>query len=119
MLVRTRANILAAVVVFGPLAACASPSTRIATALQRYGLDRDRATCVGDRLQASLSLGQLEQLGRVAKAFNPDGSPPHRPTAGDLLRASAQINDPRVPIEVASATAACGVLTGVAVSVPS
>ncbi len=41
--------------------ACTPPSTRIATGLERYGLDSQRSTCVGQRLERNLSLGQLQQ----------------------------------------------------------
>jgi hypothetical protein len=62
------------------IAACAAPSTRIASELGRYGLDATQAQCVGERLQANLSLGQLQQLARAAGAFGmaiprPAGSP--------------------------------------------
>ncbi|MET0373051.1 MAG: hypothetical protein ABW128_02200, partial [Rhizorhabdus sp.] len=57
-----------ALAMFGALAltGCAAPATRISTGLQRYGLDSQRADCVGTRLQGDLSLGQLQQLGRAA-----------------------------------------------------
>ena len=89
---------------------CASPSTRIATALTRYGLDPVQSLCVGDRLEANLSIGQLQQLGRAARAVNEGDTTPGRLTSSDLLRVSTQIDDVKVPVEVAKAAAGCGVV---------
>lgn len=98
------------VALFG-VAACASPSTRIATELTRYGLDERQAQCFGDRLEARLSIAQLQQLARAARAYSTGDPNPRQLGAGDLARVSAQINDPRIPVEVASAGAACGLLS--------
>jgi len=92
------------------LTGCATPSARIATELTRFGLDQNQATCVGGRLEARLSLAQLKQLARAARAYASDDPNPRQLTGGDLARVSAQINDPQIPIEVASAAASCGVL---------
>lgn len=91
-------------------AGCVNPSERIAMGLDRYGLDQRQSQCVGNRLSERLSLGQLQQLGRVARAFTKDDTTPGRLTASDFVRVSAQIKDPRVPIEVTKAAAGCGVL---------
>lgn len=91
-------------------AACAAPSTRIAMGLERYGLDAQRSQCVGDRLQKNLSLGQLMQLGKAASAYGRGDSDPTRLTASDLIRVAGQIDDPKVPLEVGKAVAACGVI---------
>jgi hypothetical protein len=91
-------------------AGCATPSARIATELTRFGLDQNQAACVGDRLEARLSLAQLKQLARAAHAYSSNDPNPRQLTAGDLARVSAQINDPKMPIEVATAAASCGVL---------
>ncbi len=93
------------------LSGCATPSARIATELARYGLDQNQATCVGDRLEARLSLAQLQQLAGAANAYSRNDTNPRRLTVGDLARVSAQIKDPKMPIEVASAAASCGVLS--------
>lgn len=91
------------------LSGCASPSTRISTSLQRYGLDETRAQCVGDRLQAKLSLGQLKQLGHAAQAYQRNDMTPGRLGIDDLVRVAAAINDPLVASEVARATIDCDV----------
>ncbi|MBW6525775.1 hypothetical protein KZ813_02865 [Sphingomonas sp. RHCKR7] len=90
--------------------ACAAPSTRIANGLQRYGLDPARSRCVGDRLERSLTLGQLQKLGKAAAAYGRDDPDPGRLTVGDLLRVAGEIKDPTIALEVGKAAADCGVL---------
>ncbi len=89
--------------------ACTPPSTRIATGLERYGLDSQRSTCVGQRLERNLSLGQLQQLGNAAAAYRRDDPNPSQLTVGDLIRVAGEIKDPRVALEVGKAAAGCGV----------
>lgn len=93
------------------LSGCVNPSARIATSLQQSGFEPGQAQCVGDRLEAHLSLGQLQQLARAASAARKGDTSPGRLTVGDLVRAGAQVRDPKVPFEVAKAAAGCGVLT--------
>ncbi|WP_242008022.1 hypothetical protein [Sphingomonas ginsenosidivorax] len=93
------------------LAACVNPSARIATSLEGYGFQPAQSQCVGDRLEANLSLGQLQQLGRAARASRDGDTTPGRLTASDFVRVSGQVKDPKVPFEVAKAAAACGILT--------
>lgn len=92
---------------------CASPSTRIADALGGYGLSGGQALCLGQRLQANLSLEQLQQLARAAGAFSRNDTSPGRLTAADLLRVASQIEDPEIAIEVARAVSGCGILTSI------
>jgi hypothetical protein len=92
------------------LVACAAPSTRIATGLERYGLDPQRSQCVGDYLGKNLSLGQLQQLGKAAAAYKRDDPNPNQLTAGDLLRVAGEIKDPKIALEVGKAAATCGVV---------
>jgi hypothetical protein len=89
---------------------CASPSSRIATGLSEYGLSEGAARCMGDRLQSRLSLGQLQQLGRAARALGQNDTTPGRLTAADLVRASGQVQDVKIPLEVTKAAAGCGAL---------
>lgn len=93
----------------GLVAACASPSARIASGLERYGFDPARSVCIGDRLERNLSLGQLQQLGRAAAAYGRDDPDPRRLSADDLLRVSGEIKDPKVALEVGKALAGCTV----------
>ncbi len=92
------------------LTACAAPSTRISTGLQRYGLDAQRADCVGTRLQGDLSLGQLQKLGRAAAAYRNGDTTPGVLTVGDLLRVAGELQDPAIALAVGKAAAGCGVL---------
>lgn len=89
------------------VSACATPRERIADSLIGYGLDEARADCVGSELQRNLSLGQLQELGRAARAFKERDPNPTRLTIDDLLRVASQVRDPRVPIEVAKAAGRC------------
>jgi hypothetical protein len=101
-----------AITLLGTLAlgACAAPATRISTGLQRYGLDAQRADCVGTRLQSDLSLGQLQQLGRAAAAYKKDDPNPAALTVGDLVRVAGEIKDPAIALAVGKAAAGCNVL---------
>jgi hypothetical protein len=94
-------------------AACAAPSARIAAELGRYGLDAAQAQCVGQRLETNLSIGQLQQLARAAGALGKGDTTPGRLTGADLFRVASQIDDPKVPIEVARAASGCGVLSSI------
>ena len=93
----------------GSLAACASPSTRIAGELGRFGLDPARAQCIGDRLENDLSVAQLQELARAAKAYGANDSNPGQLTVSDLSRVAASIRDPAVPVAVLRAGSGCGV----------
>jgi hypothetical protein len=89
------------------VAACASPKDRIADSLTGYGIEEARATCVGGQLQRTLSLTQLSELGRVARAARARDPDPSRLTLDDLLRAASEIRDPQVALEVAKAAGRC------------
>lgn len=104
------ARILASVGIAVVAVACTPPSTRIATGLERYGLDSQRSACVGQRLERNLSLGQLQQLGNAAAAYRRDDPNPGQLTASDLIRVAGEIKDPKVALEVGKAAAGCNVL---------
>ena len=103
---------LVALMTAAGVSGCVNPSEKIAPGLVRYGLDDRQAQCVGDRLEANLSIGQLQQLGRAARAVKQGDAIPGRLTVADLIRVSSQFKDAKVPIEVTKAAASCGVLTG-------
>lgn len=92
------------------VAGCVDPSARIATSLEGYGFQPAQSQCFGDRLEANLSIGQLQQLGRAARAAREGDTTPGRLTVGDFIRVAGQVKDAKVPIEVGKAAAACGVL---------
>ncbi len=93
------------------LAGCVNPSARIASSLEGYGFAPDQSQCVGDRLERNLSIGQLQQLGRAARATREGDTTPGRLTVGDFLRVAGQVKDPKVPLEVTKAAAGCGIVT--------
>ena len=90
------------------LAACARPSDRIADQLQKYGLDAQRAQCVGQRLERDLTIDQLQQLAAAAKAYGATGRSADQLTAGDLARVAGNVRDPAVAIAIVSAGTGCG-----------
>lgn len=92
------------------LAACASPSDRIADALVAYGIAPRQAQCVGSHLEQRLSINQLRELARYARAYRANDPNPGALTATDLIRVTSQVQDPRVPIEVARAAGRCGLV---------
>lgn len=73
------------------LAACTTPAQRIATKLGEFGVPPGQARCMGERLQARLSLGQLQRLDAVVRT-NRDRI--GRMTINDIARA---LDDPRDP----------------------
>ncbi|MES3150950.1 hypothetical protein [Sphingomonas faeni] len=93
------------------VAGCVNPSAKIATSLEGYGFQPAQSQCVGDRLEANLSIGQLQQLGRAARASRDGDTTPGRLTVGDFIRVAGQVKDPKVPLEVGKAAAGCGILT--------
>ena len=93
------------------VAGCVDPSAKIATSLEGYGFQPAQSQCVGDRLEANLSIGQLQQLGRAARASKEGDTTPGRLTVSDFVRVAGQVKDPKVPLEVGKAAAACGILT--------
>ena len=93
------------------LAGCVDPSARIASSLERYGFAPGQSQCVGERLEKNLSLGQLQQLGRAARATGEGDTTPGRLTIGDFVRVAGQVKDPKVPFEVTKAAAGCGIVT--------
>ena len=90
--------------------ACATPSDRIADALVQYGIAPAQAQCVGSRLEQRLSIGQLRELARYARAYRTNDPNPGALTVNDLIRVTSQVQDPRVPIEVGRAAAQCGLI---------
>lgn len=90
-------------------AGCVSVSGSIAGELTRYGLDRTRAQCMGDRLARDLRPDQLRELAAAARAYGRNDPDPGRLTVADLVRASGELRDAGVPIAVGRAAVGCGV----------
>ncbi|KQN28442.1 hypothetical protein ASF00_11425 [Sphingomonas sp. Leaf34] len=93
------------------LRACANSSAKIATLLGGYAFQPAQSQCVGDRLEANLSLGELQQLGRAAKAWRQGDTSPIWLTISDFIRVSGQVKDPKVLFEVGKAAVAPAILT--------
>ena len=92
------------------LSACATPSDRIADALVAYGIAPHQAQCVGERLEDRLSVGQLQELARYARAYRDNDARPDTLDVTDLIRVASQVHDARVPVELGKAAANCGLL---------
>lgn len=101
------------------LAGCVNPSAKIASSLEGYGFAPAQSQCVGDRLEANLSLGQLQQLGRAARAAREGDTTPGRLTVSDFIRVAGQVKDPKVPLEVAKAAGGCGIVAAEIVPAPA
>lgn len=93
----------------GVAAGCATVSGTIASELTRYGLDQNRAQCVGERLARDLKPEQLRELAAAARAYKRNDPNPGRLTAADLVRVSGELRDPGVPIAVGRAAVGCGI----------
>lgn len=93
------------------LTACATPRERIADALVGYGIPPAQARCVGGRLEDRLSVAQLRELARYARAYRDNDPNPGALTIADLIRVTSQVQDARVPIEVGKAAAQCGLVS--------
>ena len=85
---------------------CAGTSEQISSELARSGLDARQSRCIGDRLAADLSFGELRQLGRAARVYQQASKTPGGLTVSDLIHVAAQFDDARVPLVVGLATVA-------------
>jgi hypothetical protein len=77
----------------------------------RYGFSANQRKCVGGRIGATLSGGQLRKLEMKARSFTKGASDSARLTPGDLLFVSSQLKDPLVAIGLNQAASMCGVTT--------
>ncbi|TRW18144.1 hypothetical protein [Glacieibacterium frigidum] len=89
---------LAAVVV-----ACATPADKITDALIDYGLPEKQARCMGERLEARLSLEQLQRLSELARANRGQGKVSVNRLADQLNREG----DPKLVTAVVGAGVSC------------
>ena len=105
-----RSTFVIPAVLLSLLGACATPAERISDTLAGYGLERTRADCVGNYLQAELSTAQLLELSRTAKAYRARDPNPGALTIDDLLLLSSEIRDPKIPLTVAKSAGRCGLV---------
>ena len=98
----------AALVTFVALAlsACATPETRVRTALMDAGLSRPIAACMADRMVDRLSLVQLNKLSGLKKLRGQDM---RKITVEDFLKRARSLQDPEILGVVSSSGLICAV----------
>jgi hypothetical protein len=75
------------------LSACATPETRVRTALMDAGLSQPIAACMADRMVDRLSLIQLNKLNGLKKLR---GQNIRKVTLDDFLRRTGALQDPEI-----------------------
>jgi type IV pilus biogenesis protein CpaD/CtpE len=98
----------AALVTFVALAlsACATPETRVRTALMDAGLSRPIAACMADRMVDRLSLVQLNKLSGLKKLRGQDT---RKITVEDFLKRTRSLQDPEILGVVSSSGLICAI----------
>jgi len=75
------------------LSACATPETRVRTALMDAGLSQPMAACMADRMVDRLSLIQLNKLSGLKKLRGQDM---RKVTVEEFLRRTRALQDPEI-----------------------
>jgi len=75
------------------LSACATPETRVRTALMNAGLSQPIAACMADRMVDRLSLIQLNKLNGLKKLRGQDM---RKVTVEEFLRRTRALQDPEI-----------------------
>lgn len=88
------------------LSACATPETRVRTALMDAGLSKPIATCMADRMVDRLSLIQLNKLSGLKKLRGQDM---RNVTVEEFLRRTRSLQDPEILGVVSSSGLICAV----------
>ena len=88
------------------LAACATPESRVRTALINAGLSRPVSTCMAQRMVDRLSIGQLQRLSRLSDLR---GQRIGDLTVGELLRKLRGLGDPEIVQVVTTAGLGCAI----------
>lgn len=88
------------------LAACATPETRVRTALMDAGLSKPIAACMADRMVDRLSLIQLNRLSGLKKLR---GQNMRKITVDELLKRTRSLQDPEILGVVTSSGLICAV----------
>ena len=81
----------------------------VAAELVRYGLGPQQSECVGQQLGIRLMPLQLRRFQRLAASVQHPFFDPARLTVRDLMHVASTMSDPQVRLELASATAFCGI----------
>ncbi len=88
------------------LSACATPETRIRTALMDAGLSQPMAACMADRMVDRLSLVQLNRLGGLKKLRSQDM---RKVTVDEFLRRTRALQDPEILSVATSSAVVCAI----------
>ena len=98
----------AALVTFVALAlsACATPETRVRTALMDAGLSQPVAACMADRMVDRLSLAQLNKLSGLKKLRGQDM---RKITVEDFLKRTRSLQDPEILGVVSASGLICAI----------
>ena len=91
------------------LSACATPETRVRTALMNSGLSKPIAACMADRMVDRLSLIQLNKLNGLKKLRGQDM---RKVTVEEFLRRTRALQDP----EILGVTTSSGLICAVKAS---
>jgi hypothetical protein len=75
------------------LSACATPETRVRTALMNAGLSKPIAACMADRMVDRLSLIKLNKLNGLKKLRGQDM---RKVTVEEFLRRTSALQDPEI-----------------------
>lgn len=88
------------------LSACATPETRVRTALMDAGLSKPIASCMADRMVDRLSLIQLNKLSGLKKLRNKDV---RKLSVDEFLKRTKSLQDPEILGVVTSSGLICAV----------
>jgi hypothetical protein len=88
------------------LSACATPETRIRTALMDAGLSQPMAACMADRMVDRLSLVQLNRLGGLKKLRSQDM---RKISVDEFLRRTRALQDPEILSVATSSAVVCAI----------
>lgn len=94
------------VLVIALLSACATPETRVRTALTDAGLSKPIAACMADRMVDRLSLIQLNRLSGLKKLRGQDM---RKVTVDEFLKRTRSLQDPEILGVVTSSGLICAV----------
>ena len=97
---------LVAVIAALALSACATPETRVRTALLDAGLPQPIAACMADRMVDRLSLIQLNKLSSLKKLRSRDAS---KLSVDEFLKRTRSLQDPEILGVVSSSGLICAI----------
>ena len=97
---------LVAVIAVLALSACATPETRVRTALLDAGLPQPIAACMADRMVDRLSLIQLNKLSGLKKLRSRDAS---KLSVDEFLKRTRSLQDPEILGVVSSSGLICAI----------